>query len=88
MKTIDKKPIYVRVDSDIKDEAEKLFDELGMNMTTAITLFLKQSIRDKELPFQPSADNKESIQARKDVEEGNVETFDSVEDWWTSVNES
>lgn len=87
MKTIDKKPIHIKVDAEIKEEAEKLFDELGMNMTTAITLFLKQSVRDKELPFKPSIENKESIQARKDVEEGNVETFDSLENWWTHINE-
>lgn len=81
MKIIDKKTIHVKIDADMKEKAEHLFDELGINMTTAITMFLKQSIRDKELPFQPSLENRDSIQARRDIEEENVKTFDSIDDW-------
>lgn len=87
MKTIEKKPIHIKIDGDIKDEAEKLFAELGLSMTTAITLFLKQSVRDQELPFQPSLESKESIQARKDVENNNLDSFDTVDQWWANVNE-
>lgn len=52
-KTVQKSPIHIKVDSSLKNEAETLFEDLGMNMTTAITIFLKQSVRDGKLPFVP-----------------------------------
>lgn len=44
MKTTKKKPIYISIDENLKKDADQLFDELGMDMTTAITIFLKQSV--------------------------------------------
>lgn len=81
-----KKSIHIKVDAEIKDDAEYLFNELGMNMTTAINLFLKQALRDGELPFRPRLDSSESIQARRDVEAGNVERFNSVDEWFEAMN--
>jgi DNA-damage-inducible protein J len=43
--------INIRVDSDIKNEAQEIFASLGLDMTSAITVFLRQSIRRKGLPF-------------------------------------
>lgn len=40
--------------SSLKEEANALFDELGLSFETAITLFLKQALRTKSLPFLPS----------------------------------
>ena len=41
----------VRMDSDVKKQSEALFGELGMNLTTAINVFLRQSIRVGGFPF-------------------------------------
>ncbi|MDR2132830.1 MAG: type II toxin-antitoxin system RelB/DinJ family antitoxin [Clostridiales Family XIII bacterium] len=46
--------ITVRVGSDFKARVEKTAEALGMNLTTAITMFLFQMERDKALPFRPS----------------------------------
>ena len=43
--------INIRTDKAIKDEAERIFNDLGMNMTTAINIFLRRTIRDKGIPF-------------------------------------
>ena len=43
--------LNIRVDEDIKKQAEELFAELGMNMTTAINVFLRQVIRERGIPF-------------------------------------
>lgn len=40
---------------------------------------------DREPP-KNTEDNKENIQAREDTEKGNVETFNSLEEWWLSMN--
>ena len=51
--------ITIRMDEDLKKEADALFDELGMSFTTAINVFVKQALREGRLPFdvttRPSA---------------------------------
>jgi DNA-damage-inducible protein J len=44
--------LNVRVDEDIKKKADLLFADLGMNMTTAINVFLRQAIRKGGVPFE------------------------------------
>ncbi len=43
--------INVRVDSELKQEAEALFDDLGLNMSAAITMFLKSAVSHDGIPF-------------------------------------
>ena len=82
-----KKPIHVNVDENLKEEAEQLFDDLGLNMTSAITIFLKQSINEQAIPFMINKGNKETLQALKDIKEGNVHGgFSSVEDLMEDLN--
>lgn len=44
--------INVRVDSTLKQEAETLFNELGLNMSSAITMFLRSAINHNGIPFE------------------------------------
>ncbi|WP_317854576.1 type II toxin-antitoxin system RelB/DinJ family antitoxin [Chakrabartyella piscis] len=44
----------IRMDDTIKKQAEELFADLGMNMTTAINIFLKQAVRENKIPFEIS----------------------------------
>ena len=48
--------INVRVPDDIKQQAANVFSDLGLDMSTAINLFLRQSIRQNGLPFRPTND--------------------------------
>ena len=61
--------INIRIDRETKKEAEILFKDLGINMSTAINLFLKQSIRDQALPFSVTKNipNYETIEALKEA---------------------
>ncbi len=43
--------LQTRVDTETKLEAEALFDSLGLDITTAIRLFLRQSINQQRIPF-------------------------------------
>jgi DNA-damage-inducible protein J len=43
--------INIRIDSKVKTEAQEVFTSLGLDMTTAINIFLRQSIFRKGLPF-------------------------------------
>lgn len=40
------------VDEDLKKEADALFSELGLNLSTAFNIFLRQSVREQQIPFQ------------------------------------
>ena len=44
--------LNIRTDKDIKDQAETIFNELGINMTTAINMFLRATIREYGIPFE------------------------------------
>lgn len=48
--------IAVRVDDQLKKEATELFNELGLDMTTAVKLFLKQSVLTRSIPFEVKLD--------------------------------
>jgi DNA-damage-inducible protein J len=47
--------VTMRVDRDLKEQAEILFDRLGMNMTTAFNVFLRKSVDEAAIPFPVSA---------------------------------
>ena len=49
-----KTSIHIRIDEELKREAEALFEELGMNLTTAYILFTKQAVREGRIPFELS----------------------------------
>ena len=46
--------ISIRMDSDLKAQADVLFSELGMNITTAFNIFVRQSLREGRIPFDIS----------------------------------
>jgi DNA-damage-inducible protein J len=61
--------INIRVDESLKKQSEMIFDELGMSMTGAITIFLKAVVRTKSIPFSLEIPNKETIKAFREVDD-------------------
>jgi DNA-damage-inducible protein J len=59
----------IRMDTEIKKQAEALFSELGLNMTTAVNMFLRQAVRQHGIPFELKIDapNAETLVAMSDV---------------------
>ena len=49
MKTVN---VTFRVDDELKAQADTLFSELGMSLSTAFNIFLRQSVREQQLPFR------------------------------------
>ena len=43
--------VSFRIDTDVKNQADRLFSQLGLNMTTAFNIFLRQSVREGSIPF-------------------------------------
>lgn len=46
--------INIRIDSELKTQMEKICDELGINITTAFTIFAKKLVREQRIPFSVS----------------------------------
>ena len=44
--------LSIRIDRALKEEADQVFNALGMNLTTAITIFVRQAVRQKKIPFE------------------------------------
>jgi len=44
--------VNIRIDDDLKVRADNIFEELGLNMTTAFTMFIRQTIRQGGIPFE------------------------------------
>ena len=77
--------VSFRIDSDLKNKAEVLFQNLGLNMTTAFNMFLRQSVREGRIPFDvtinvPNSDTIEAmIESLKLLDDPNTKYYD-VED--------
>ena len=78
--------INFRIDRKTKKEAEELFEDLGLNMTTALTMFIKASIRDQGIPFDverkiPNAETIKAIdEGRKIARDPSVKAYDNMEE--------
>ena len=48
--------ITIRMDKNLKKQAETLFEDMGLNMTTAFTIFTKAVVRQGKIPFEIAAD--------------------------------
>ena len=46
--------LNIRIDKELKEQSEIFFSELGMNMTTAVNIFFRQSLREGKIPFELS----------------------------------
>lgn len=61
----------ISIDADVKAQAQELFADFGLDLSTAINIFLRQSIRDNCIPFniQREVPNADTIAAMKEAEE-------------------
>lgn len=48
--------VTIRMDENLKKQAEVLFEDMGINMTTAFTIFVKTAVRQGKIPFEVTGD--------------------------------
>lgn len=83
--------ISIRMDSDVKAEADALFNELGMSLTTAINIFIRESLREGGIPFAIKIDNpsKETIaamfEAKKIAKDPSVKGYKDLNKLFTDL---
>lgn len=78
--------ITIRMDETLKKQAETLFEDMGLNMTTAFTIFTKAVVRQNKIPFEICADpfyseeNQQHLkQAITDLEAGKGQLHELIE---------
>ena len=59
--------INIRSDAEIKSKAQEIFASLGLDMSTAINMFLRQTVRLNDLPFVLSTNVKTKSKSRKEM---------------------
>lgn len=76
--------LNIRIDPDIKEQAEHLFSQFGITITDAINMFIHQSLNYGGIPFELKIDrpNAITLAAMKEADElaKSGEGFDDVED--------
>ena len=77
----------ISIDADVKAQAQELFADFGLDLSTAINIFLRQSIRENCIPFsiQREVPNADTIAAMKEADDmvnnpEQYETFHSMEE--------
>lgn len=82
----------IKIDEETKKEAQKLFKDLGLSLSTAINIFLKQAIREKGIPFYINSlpENSELTQAFEEAKQikknpSNYKSYSSPEEMFKDV---
>lgn len=84
--------ITIRTDKDIKDKVKNLYSALGMDLTTAVNIFFRQSLLHNGMPFELSLDvpNAVTLAAMKEAEQmlhdPNAKRFSSVEELFEELD--
>lgn len=73
-----KSTISARVSPELKEQATHVANSMGMDMSTAITMFLTQMVRQNALPFKPVGSPLD--EAIQEVKDGKTKSFTSVKD--------
>ena len=78
--------LNIRTDTEVKQNAEKIFAQLGLNLSTAVNIFLRQAIRQGGLPFEVKLDIPNEITAAA-IEEGHELLHDKNAKGYKSIDE-
>ena len=79
--------VHSRIQPEIKEQAERILQRLGLSPTEAIRMFYTQIALRNGLPFDVAIPNVETIKVMDDSRNGhNLERFDSIENLFESWN--
>lgn len=85
--------LNIRTDKAVKEAAERIFAELGLNMTTAINMFLRQTIRENGIPFSLKLNSPNEItmaaiaEGRRIATDPNIKGYKSLNELREALDE-
>ena len=78
--------LNIRIDKDLKERAEMVFSEMGLSMTSAFNIFVRQTLRQGRIPFEIQVDPFYSdsnmsvlLDSIKDADEGKLTEHELIE---------
>ena len=76
--------LQIRIDSDLRKEADELFAHAGLDMSSAVRLFLRQSVIRRRLPFEVLSENPDPFwsEANQRVLRESIESIERGEGQW------
>ena len=83
----------INLDLDLKKSAQELFADFGLDMTTAITMFLRQSVREQRIPFEIRREipNKRTLEAMEEAlrisRDDSVKSYSTIEELKKALEE-
>lgn len=81
----------IRLDVEVKKRSEAMLNEMGLNISTAVNVFLRQMLRQGKIPFEigvdiPTAETKEALEeARRLAADPNVQGYTDVHKMFTDI---
>lgn len=78
--------IHARIDPALKHDAEEILHKLGLNTSQAINAFYAQIVHVRGIPFDLKLPNQETIAAMKELDSGQLKTYDSMQDLWNEID--
>ena len=81
----------IRMEADLKARADALFNELGMNLTTAFNIFVRQALREGGIPFAVRLEqpNKETVaailEAERIAKDPSVKGYDDLDELFADL---
>lgn len=80
------KTYSLRLDDKTKLEAQKIFNDLGMDFSTGIKIYLKQVIKTNGIPFELNDDNRSLDRAIAEYKAGKSKSFHSVDELFDDLD--
>lgn len=81
------KSYSLRMDEDTRNAAKKVFDNLGMDFSTGIRIYLRQVIKTNGIPFDVTNNVSSLDRSLQEYQDGNYQTFDSVDDLFNDLDD-
>ena len=84
--------ISIRMDSNLKAAAEALYEELGMNLSTAFNIFVRQSLRERGIPFKITEGTfkKETVSAMLEAEriakDSSIKGYHDIDEFFSDLD--
>ncbi len=81
--------VNIRIDDNLKEQGEKLFNSLGMNFSSAVNIFISQAVRQGAIPFEittrtdpfySEANMKILLKAIQEANEGKLTAHELIEE--------
>ncbi|KAA8817495.1 type II toxin-antitoxin system RelB/DinJ family antitoxin [Bifidobacterium callitrichos] len=72
--------ITFRTDPQVKQQAKELYESMGLDLSTALNMFLRQSLTDNGMPFRATRENPLNIEARRQADTREGAAFSSAND--------